>query len=58
MSAATKCDICQSYCKPEESKKLVIFAVSNTGYKAEQELFKEICPKCVEKVMRLINNVE
>lgn len=54
MASVTQCDVCGNIVKNEESKIIRIYDV-NEYYRTTTFVIKEICPKCYEKVAKILN---
>lgn len=54
MASVTQCDVCGNIVKHEESKLIRIYDV-NEYDRMTTFVDKEICPKCYEKVAKILN---
>lgn len=54
MASVTQCDVCNNVIKHEESKYIKIYNV-NKNDQITTFVGKEICPKCYEKVAKILN---
>lgn len=54
MASVTQCDVCNNVIKHEESKYIQIHDV-NEYDQPTTCVNKEICPKCYEKVAKILN---
>ena len=54
MASVTQCDVCGNIVKHENSKRVKIYDVDEYR-NTNTFVYREICPKCYEKVAKILN---
>ena len=54
MASVTQCDVCGNIVKNENSKRVKIYDVDVLGHVCGCLVSKDICPKCYEKVAKIL----